>query len=120
MKHLLSLGGAAIAFGFVAVFFSGRIDNKPLAAVAPRVDMSEAELQALAPRVAAQSGATIGTSRRIVYLLACSGVPSRATMAAQSLRAATIAQQRRISAREAALAVLDGAKPPGNAPLADC
>jgi hypothetical protein len=120
MKHLLSLGGAAIALGFVAVFFSGRIDNKPLAEVAPRVGMNAIDLQALAPRIAAQSGATIGTSRRIVYLLACSGLPSRATMEAQALRAATLAHERRISAREASLAVLDAVDSPGAAPLADC
>lgn len=120
MKHLLSLGGAAIALGFVAVFFSGRIDNKPLAEVAPRVGMNETELQGLGPRIAAQSGATIGTSRRIVYLLACSGLPSQATMEMQALRAARLARQRHITAREATLAVLDAVDLPGTAPLADC
>ena len=121
MKHLYTLGGAAIALGFVGVFVTGRIDSKPLAEVAPRVGMTEVELEAMAPRVAAKTGATIGTSRRVVYLLACSGVPTHATMEAEATRAAAAARQRRETAREATVAVLKTLRQqPSAAPLTDC
>ena len=80
MKHVFSVVGLGFALLFVVVFFTGRIDSKHLALVAPRVGMQVDELGALAPRIASQTGATVGTSRRVVYLLACSGVPDRATM----------------------------------------
>ena len=80
MKHVFSVIGVCCALLFVVVFFTGRIDSKHLALVAPRVGMHADELGALAPRIASQTGATVGTSRRVVYLLACSGMPDRATM----------------------------------------
>jgi hypothetical protein len=55
---------------FVVVSFTGRVDSKHPAEVAPRVGMHGDDLSAIAPRIAAQSGATVGTSRRVVYLLA--------------------------------------------------
>ena len=121
MKHVFSLVGLGLALLFVAVFFTGRIDTKHLALVAPRVGMHVDELGALAPRIAAQTGATVGTSRRVVYLLACSGVPDRSTMEDRARRAAAISEERSLTAREAATVVLSG-KPhdhPAN-PLKDC
>ena len=75
-----SLIGLGFALLFVVVFFTGRLDSKDLALVAPRVGMHIDELGALAPRIASQTGATVGTSRRVVYLLACSGLPDRSTI----------------------------------------
>ena len=71
--------------------------------------------------VAAQTGATAGTSRRVVYLLACSGVPTSATMEAQAREAAQITEKQRLTARQAAVAVLSGTATEGRAsPLKDC
>ncbi len=121
MKHLFTLGGVVVALGFVVVFFSGRIDSKPLAEVAPRVGMSEGDLTAMVPRIATQTGATLGTSRRVVYLLACSGVPNRATIEQQATLAASRARQQHISAREATLSVLKTLRPQAaSALLGDC
>ncbi len=81
------------------------------------------ELEALIPRIAAQTGATRGTTRRVVYLLACSGIPTRATIESQAREAADITEKRRMTARQATVFVLSGsASPvegPGN-PLKDC
>ncbi len=66
------------------------------------------DLNAIAPRIASRTGATIGTSRRVVYLLACSGVPDRTTMEARALEAANTTVTRRMTAREAAIVVLRG------------
>ena len=121
MKHVFSVIGVALAALFVIVFFTGRIDSKHLNAVASRVGMHPDELTAMAPRIASRTGATIGTSKRVVYLLACSGVPNSATMESQALQAADITEKRRMTAREAAVFVLSGShRENGRSPLKDC
>jgi hypothetical protein len=119
MKHVFSVAGLGLASAFVVVFFTGRIDTKHLTVVAPRVGMHVADLDALIPRVAAQTGATAGTARRVVYLLACSGIPTSATIEAKALEAASITEKQRVTARQAAIAVLAGTAGPGG-PLKDC
>ena len=114
MKHVFTFVGLGVAIVFVVVFFTGRIDSKHLTAVAPRVGMHPDALNALVPRIAAQTGATMGTSRRVVYLLACSGVPTPATMEAHARAAAAITESQRLTARQATDAVLSGA-PSGSA-----
>ena len=69
-KHAATVGGVALSVLFVVVFFAGRAETKHLTEVAPRVGMNADDLLAMAPRVASQTGATLGTSRRVVYLLA--------------------------------------------------
>jgi len=121
MKHVFSVAGLGLATAFVVVFFTGRIDSKHLTVVAPRVGMQAEELDALIPRVAARTGATAGTSRRVVYLLACSGIPTSATIEAQALEAATITEKQRVTARQAAVAMLSGTPAEGaTSPLKDC
>lgn len=121
MKHVFSVIGVGFAVLFVVVFFTGRVDSKHLSLVAPRVGMQAEELGALAPRIASQTGATVGTSRRVVYLLACSGVPDRHTMEERAREAATISEKRSLTAREATVLVLSG-KPheDPSSPLRDC
>jgi hypothetical protein len=121
MKHVFSVIGLGLAALFVVVFFTGRVDSKHLALVAPRVGMHVDDLSALAPRIASQTGATIGTSRRVVYLLACSGVPDPSTMEAQAREAAAITEKQSLTAREAAVLVLSGKPHEGaTSPLKDC
>ena len=121
MKHVFSVVGVGVAAVFVAVFFTGRVDSKHLTAVAPRVGMHVDDLNALVPRIATQTGATLGTSRRVVYLLACSGVPTPATMEAHARAAATISERERITARQAAVTVLSGTRSESpSSPLKDC
>ena len=121
MKHVFSLVGLGLAALFVAVFFTGRIDSKHLTVVAPRVGMDADALNALVPLVSSRTGATQGTARRVVYLLACSGVPTPSTMEAQALEAAAITEKRGFTARQAALTVLSsGAGDNGMGPLKDC
>ncbi|MEO8526537.1 MAG: hypothetical protein ABI460_17555 [Caldimonas sp.] len=121
MKHVFTVIGLGLAALFVVVFFTGRVDSKHLAAVAPRVGMHVADLDALAPRIASQTGATIGTARRVVYLLACSGVPDRSTMEARAREAADATEKQRMTPREAAVFVLSGKPHEGaTSPLKDC
>jgi hypothetical protein len=121
MKHVFSVAGVGLAAAFVVVFFTGRVDSKHLTVVAPRVGMQAQDLDALVPRIAAQTGATPGTSRRVVYLLACSGIPTSATMEAQAREAANITEQRRMTARQATMVVLSRNSIEGSAsPLRDC
>ena len=121
MKHVFSVIGVGCALLFVGVFFTGRLDFKHLGMVAPRVGMHVDELGALAPRIASQTGATVGTSRRVVYLLACSGVPDRSTMEERAREAAAISHKRSLTAREATVLVLAGqAKESQDSPLKDC
>lgn len=121
MKHVFTFVGLGLAIVFVVVFFTGRIDSKHLSAVAPRVGMHPDALNALVPRIAAQTGATMGTSRRVVYLLACSGVPTSETMEARAREAAAITESQRLTARQATDAVLS-VTPSGGAQssLKDC
>ena len=121
MKHVFSLVGLCLAIFFVVVFFTGRLDSKQLPSVAPRVGMKPDELDAIVNRISTQTGASVGTSRRVVYLLACSGVPTRSTMESQALQAADITEKQRLTAKEATFFVLSG-KPTEGAqnPLRDC
>lgn len=105
-KHIVTLAGLALALAFIFVFFYGRYESKPLDVVAPRVGLKAADLVAMVPRIASQSGATMGTSRRVVYLMACSGVPTSANLEAQATLAAAIADKQRLTPREAAKTVL--------------
>ncbi len=121
MKHVFSVIGIGVTVLFVIVFFTGRIDSKHLGAVAPRVGLQPDALDAMAPRISSRTGATIGTSKRVVYLLACRGVPTAATMEDQAMQAADITEKRRMTAREAAVFVLSGSHADdGHALLKDC
>ena len=121
MKHVFSVVGLGLAAVFVVVFFTGRIDSKHLTAVAPRVGMDVEALNALVPRIATQTGATMGTARRVVYLLACSGVPNASTMETRAREAVVMTEKSRVTAREAAISVLSGSTAAGApSPLKDC
>jgi protein-disulfide isomerase-like protein with CxxC motif len=121
MKHVFSVVGVGLAAVFVAVFFTGRVDSKHLTVVAPRVGMHADDLNALVPRIASQTGATLGTSRRVVYLLACSGVPTAATIETQARQAALITARQRMTTRQAAVTVLSGTPSESSgSPLKDC
>ena len=107
IKSIATLGGLGLAAAFVLVFFSGRTQTKHLNEIAPRVGMSYDDLMAVGPRVAGATGVTLGTSRHVVYLLACSGLSSKATLETQAAQASTLAKQQRLTDREAVVAVLD-------------
>ena len=68
--------------------------------------MSHEELLAMGPRVASQTGITLGSSRRIVYLLACSGLASKTSIEEQVTLAGGLAKKDRLTDREAVIAVL--------------
>jgi hypothetical protein len=120
-KHFATFAGLALALAFVVVFFNGRYEAKPLSVVAPRVGLQVDDLLAMVPRVASQTGATLGTSRRLIYLMACSGVATSANLEAHAKQAADIAEQRRLTPREAATTVLKEMKIAGGAAaLSDC
>ena len=106
IKHIATVAGVGLAVAFIAVFFVGRTETKHLTEVAPRVGMSYDDLMAIGPRVANQTGVTLGSSRRVVYLLACSGQASKSTLETQAVQAGTLAKQQRLSDREAVVAVL--------------
>ena len=105
-KHIATVTGIGLSVLFVVVFFVGRAETRHLSEVAPRVGMSSDALLAMAPRVASQTGVTLGTSRRMVYLLACSGLPTRNTLEEQATLAGSMARQQRLSDREAVSAAL--------------
>lgn len=120
-RHIATLVGLALALAFIVVFFQGRRESKPLSVVAPRVGLKADDLLEMAPRIASQSGATLGTSRRLVYLMACSGVPTSANFEAHARLAADISEQRRLTPREAATTVLGEMRTgDGAAMLQDC
>ena len=106
IKQIATVGGVGLAVAFLVVFFFAKPDSMELVDVAPRVGMSHDELLALGPRIASQTGATLGTSRRVVYLLACSGQASRQTLEEQATQASTKALKERLSDREAVAAIL--------------
>ena len=106
IKQVATVSGVGLAIAFLAVFFVARPESMELTEVAPRVGMSHEELLALGPRIASQTGATLGTSRRVVYLLACSGLASRQTLEEQATQASVKALKERLSDREAVAAVL--------------
>ena len=105
-KHTATVAGIGLSLLFVVVFFAGRAETRHLAEVAPRVGMNSDDLLAMAPRVASHTGVTLGTSRRVVYLLACSGLPTRNTLEEQATLAGSMAKQQRLSDREAVSAAL--------------
>jgi hypothetical protein len=106
IKYIATIAGLALAAAFVVIFFVGRTETKHLSEVAPRVGMSYDDLMAMGPRVASTTGATLGTSRHVVYLLACSGLSSKHSLEAQATQAGSLAKQKRLSDREAVRAVL--------------
>jgi len=106
LKYLATIGGLGLAVAFVVVFFIGRTESKHLTEVAPRVGMSYDDLMAMGPRIAASSGVTLGTSRHVVYLLACSGLSGRHVLESQAAEATRLARKDRLSDREAVVAVL--------------
>jgi hypothetical protein len=120
-QHLASLAAVTLALAFVALFFEGRHGAKTLDEVAPRVGLRSEDLVAMVPRIAAQTGATPGTSRRVVYLMACSGLSTRETIESNARLAAGIAEQRRLTPREATTSALLLLHAPGGATLLrDC
>ena len=106
IKYIATIGGLGLSVAFVIVFFIGRTETKQLYEVAPRVGMSYDDLMAMGPRVASSTGVTLGTSRHVVYLLACSGLSSKATLETQAAQASSLARQQRLSDREAVVAIL--------------
>ena len=100
-RHIVTLGGLMLALAFIVLFFYGRSETKPLAVVATRVGLKADDLVAMAPRISSQTGATLGTSRRVVYLMACSGVSTGATLEANAKLAADISEKQRLTPREA-------------------
>lgn len=120
-NHIATVAGLGLALAFVVMFFNGRYEAKPLSEVAPRVGLKADDLLAMVPRIASQTGATPGTARRLVYLMACSGVPTSSNLEAHAKQAANLAEQRRLTPREAAKTVLAEMKVAGGASnLADC
>ena len=105
-KHIATFAGLVLALAFVFLFFYGRSESKPLDVVATRVGLKVDDLVAMAPRISSQTGATMGTSRRVVYLMACSGVATGATLEAHAKLAADVAEKQRLSPREATKTVL--------------
>ena len=120
-KHIATVAGLALALAFVVLFFHGRQEPKSLDLVATRAGLKADDLVAMAPRISSQTGATMGTSRRVVYLMACSGATTSATLEAQARLAAGIAEKQRMTPREAATMVLSAMpSPDGAAALRDC
>ena len=113
IKHIATVTGLSLAAAFVATFFIDGAETKDLGEVAPRVGMSYVDLMSMGPRVASQTGVTLGTSRRIIYLLACSGQPSKTTLERQAVQAGALALKSRLSHREAVTEILtqNGAGP---------
>ena len=105
-KYIATIVGLGLAVAFVVIFFVGRTESRHLSEVAPRVGMSYDDLMAMGPRIASTTGVTLGTSRHVVYLLACSGLSSKTSLEAQAAQASALAKQQRLSDREAVRAVL--------------
>ena len=105
-NHVATLIALLVVIACVAFFFHSRRQSTPLDEVARRIGLQVGDFDAMAPRIAAQTGATLGTSRRLIYLLACSGVPNSADLESHAMRAADIAEKRRLTPRQAATSVL--------------
>lgn len=105
-RHLATLGAVVLTAMFLIVFFASRTESRELDEVAPRAGMRSDELLAMGPRIASQSGVTLGSSRRVVYLLACSGVATKDTLEAHAMQAGALARRQRLTDREAVTAVL--------------
>lgn len=121
MKHVFSVVGLGMVAVFVAVFLATRVGSEHLDSVAQRIGIEPPALHAMGTRVSSQTGATVGTSRRVVYLLACSGVPTAETIEAKAIEAAFMSERQRLTAREAASTVLAGSARTGSkGRLDDC
>lgn len=120
VKHIATAAGVILTAVFVVFFFMWRPNSKQLADVAPRVGMSVDDLMALGPRVASSTGSTLGSSRRVVYLLACSGQASKTTLEEQANLAGTLVRRERLTDREAVTAVLVQGAKGGAHSLKDC
>ena len=120
VKHIATASGVILTGLFIVAFFTWRPESKQLADVAPRVGMSVDDLMALGPRVASTTGSTLGSSRRVVYLLACSGQASKNTLEEQANRAGALARRERLTDREAVAAVLVQGAKGGAQGLKDC
>jgi hypothetical protein len=105
-KHLATIVGLLLAGAFVVVFFLGRRQAHPLEEIAPRVGLTADDLIAMAPRIASTTGATLGTARRVIYLMACSGAATGSELEQQATRAAEVAEKRSLTPREATRTVL--------------
>ncbi|MEO6030645.1 MAG: hypothetical protein ABIP61_01890 [Burkholderiaceae bacterium] len=119
LKHVVTVAGVGLSALFVAVFFASHTATRPLAEVAPHAGMSYEELMAMGPRVAGHTGATLGTSRHVIYLLACSGRTGRSTIEEQAIKASALVKRERLSDREAVAAVL-GERSISAGSLRDC
>ena len=106
LKHVVTVAGVGLSALFVGVFVANHYETRPLVEVAPHTGMSYEELRAMGPRVAGRTGATLGTSRHVIYLLACSRRATRQTIEDQATRASALARRERLSDREAVAAVL--------------
>jgi hypothetical protein len=107
-KYIASIVGLALALAFVVIFSVNHADSKELSDVAPKVGISYDELMAMGPRVATNTGVTLGTSRHVVFLLACSGQATKSSLEGQATQATILAREQHLSDREAVTAVLHG------------
>ena len=105
-RHFATLVALLVVLACVAFFFHSRRQSRPLEEVAEQLGLRVEDIAAMAPRISSQTGATLGTSRRVLYLMACSGVPTRNDLEAQATRAADIAERQRLTPRQAATSVL--------------
>jgi hypothetical protein len=106
IKSIATVAGLGLSVAFVVVFFSSRVETHALTDVAPRAGLTAEDLVAMGPRVAAQTGATLGSARRVIYLLACSGKASARTLESHANMAGNLARSQRLSDREAVASVL--------------
>jgi len=106
VKHIATAAGIGLAAAFIVVFYLARRESRELTEVAPKVGMSHEQLLALGPRIASQTGVTLGTSRHVVYLLACSGLVDGSSLEEQATQASAKALKERLSDREAVGAIL--------------
>ena len=120
IKHIATAAGVILTGLFILAFFTWRPESKQLAEVAPRVGMSVDDLIALGPRVATSTGTTLGSSRRVVYLLACSGHAYKNTLEDQAKLAGTLVRRERLTDREAVTAVLAQSAKGSTQGLKDC
>ena len=104
--HFATLVALAIVLVCVAFFFNSRRESTPVEEVVQRLGLKPDDYAAMGPRISSQTGATLGTSRRVLYLLACSGVPTSADLEAHARQAADIAEKQRLTPRQAARSVL--------------
>jgi hypothetical protein len=104
--HAATLLALAVVVACIVLFFQARRESRPIEEVAGRLGLKADDLVAMAPRISSRTGATLGTSRRVVYLMACSGVASGADVEAQAMLAADLAEKQRLTPRQATTTVL--------------